>query len=220
MKKIVICGTGQLELIELIFHINKNSKNNDQYELLGFLDDNNNNKDRNLFGYQILGGLDWISRHKDDVFVVNSISRNTSIRKESNKKLEKFGAKFVNLIHPSVQLEYCRSIGIGNIIFEKSALKINSKIGNHNMILSGFILGHDSCIGSYCFAGHNSVCQGKVKVEDEVFLGSGCNIAPSLNISRGATIGLGAVVLRNAKSNRTYLGNPAKSFIFNSNINK
>ena len=216
MKKVVICGTGQLEILELLADINNNKDVENKYELLGFLDDNNKNFKRDLKGYKILGGFDWISKFKNEVYVINSIARNTKIRKLSNKKLEILGAKFINLIHPSVKLEHCKSIGKGNIIFENSSLKINSEIGNHNMILSRLILGHDSVMGSYCFAGHNSICQGGVKIEDQVFLGSGCNISNSININKGAVIAIGAILLRDAKSNYTYIGNPAKGYLLNS----
>ena len=215
MKKFVISGTGQLEILELIENINEVRKDIDKYELIGFLDDNPINQNRDLKGFKILGGFDWIKKYKDDIYVVNSIARNTRIRKISNLKLENNGARFINLIHPSVKLKHCNSIGIGNIIFENSSLKINSSIGNHNMILSGFILGHDSSMGSYCFAGHNSVCQGKVIIKDQVFLGSGSNVAPALTVDEGAILGIGSILLKNAKSNHTYIGNPAKGLILN-----
>lgn len=213
MKKIVICGTGQLEILELIDEINEYSNPIEKIEIIGFLDDNLNNIKRDLNGYKILGGFDWITQYKKDIFVVNSIARNTSIRKLANKRLENLGAQFINLIHPSVKLKYCKSIGKGNIIFEKSSLKVNSEVGDHNMILSGFILGHNSILGSYCFAGHNSICQGDVKIKDQVFLGSGCNISPSLIVKEKAVLGIGAILLRNAKSKYTYIGNPAKGYL-------
>jgi len=215
--KIVICGTGQLEILELIDSINKEKANQEKYQLIGFLDDNLDNYSRNLYGYKILGGFDWISNYKNEVFVVNSIARSTKIRMKANLKLEKLGAKFINLIHPSVQLSHSKSIGTGNIIFENTALKINSSIGNHNMILSGFVLGHDSQLGSYCFAGHNAICQGNVLINDCVFLASGCNIAPSLRVNNFSTIGIGSVLLRDAAEGYTYIGNPAKGILMNKN---
>lgn len=215
MKKVVICGTGQLEILELIEAINESSLCKEKIDLIGFLDDNQNNIKRDLRGYKILGGFDWISKNKNDVFVVNSIARNTTKRKNSTLKLIENGAKFINLIHPSVNSRHCKSIGEGNIIFENTFLKINSEIGDFNMILSGFILGHDSVMGSYCFAGHNSVCQGHTIIRDSVFLGSACNILPQITVNEKATISNGSVLLQNAKANFTYIGNPAKGILLN-----
>lgn len=208
---LLICGTGQLEILQLIDDINKSKKDCDFINLIGFLDDNPENYSRDLKGYRILGGFNWLEENNtEELYVINSIARTCEIRKESTLRLKSYGAKFTNLIHPSVNINYCNSIGIGNIIFEYTALKINSSIGDHNMLLNGVILGHDSVVGSYCFFGHNSVCQGNTKINNSTFIGSGSNILPSLTIKEGVTLSIGAILTCDAKSHHTYFGNPAR----------
>lgn len=208
---LIICGTGQLEILQLIDDINNSSTKTEHINLIGFLDDNHLNTSRDLKGYSIIGGFDWLEKNNtENIYLINSIGRTCEIRKESTLRLKSFGGKFTNLIHPSVDLKYCKSIGIGNIIFEYGSLKINSSIGNHNMLLNGVILGHGTSVGSYCFFGHYSVCNGDTKICDSVFIGSGSHVSPCLTIKEGVTLSIGSILNCNAKSNHTYFGNPAR----------
>ena len=101
MKKLVVAGTGYPEIISLVKEMKEEEY---EYEFIGFLDDNKENKNRNLYGYEILGGFDWILNNKD-VEVVNAIFRDCEIRYKSTKKLLDMGAKFKKIIHRSASVD-------------------------------------------------------------------------------------------------------------------
>ena len=61
MPDIVIAGTGQPELLPIIDDFNSSCIDKDDcYHLLGFIDDNEANQDREILGYKVLGPFDWI----------------------------------------------------------------------------------------------------------------------------------------------------------------
>lgn len=203
MKKIVIAGTGYMPILQIITKMSNNT-----YDLLGFIDDNYENKKRNLYGYEILGGFDWI-KNKKEVYTINSIARTTKIRKKSTEKLEKYGAKFVNIIHPSVNTEFAE-IGIGNVISEGVNLEPGVKIGNHNMILKSCSLGHDSSIGDFNFLGIDSIIQGNCKLADNIFLSARTIIEPNLEVGKGCVSMAGSTIFNNVESSKLIINIPSK----------
>jgi serine acetyltransferase len=51
-----------------------------------------------------------------------------------------------------------------------------------------------------------------VVIEDEVLIGTGAQVLQYLKIGSGATVGAGAVVIRNVAENTTVIGVPAREW--------
>ena len=192
MKKIVAAGTGYPEIINLIKEMHDEGN---EYEFIGFLDDNENNKKRNLYGYKIIGGLDWIINNKD-VLVVNSIFRDCEIRYKTSEKLIKMGATLKKVIHKSASCDIS-NIGEGCIIGRNTVIEQGSLIKKHCVILHNTVVAHDSTIGEYSFIGHNVSIQGFNQIGKKVFIGAGTTTCPNININDRATIGLNCNLIRN-----------------------
>jgi len=181
---IVVAGTGLPEVIRLAQDV---CVHDSRFQLLGFLDDNSSNASRNLYGYKILGGFDYILEN-EGVRVVNSISRNCQLRVESTRKLISLGAKFINLIHPTVLVDQM-SIGVGNVIDRGSILHRGVSLGDHNMLLTGVVIGHDSVVGDLNFMGHNVVLNGHSKIGSSSFFGANSVLGPSVSIGDHCVVG-------------------------------
>jgi len=206
VKKInfVIAGTGLPEIITLAEDF---CNHNHEYQFVGFIDDNLNNRNRRLYGYTILGGFDY--RVKDEsIKVVNSISRNSYIRNLSTKKLLNLGWDFINLIHPLAKIQG-EITGSGNIIDRFSILNKGVKISSHNILLTGVVLGHDSIVGSGSFMGHNVIVNGHCRVEDQCFIGACSVIAPNVTIRNGTSLGIGSIVISDTEAGAKYMSKPA-----------
>src|SRR5699024_7280237 len=124
MKDIVIIGAGGFgrEVAWLIEDINKVNK---QWNLLGFIDDNDEVQGRILNGYEVLGKLNWL---KDkEVSVVNAIA-NPIIRKRIIDQLKNSSITYPTLIHPNVIYSETVEFGEGNIICAGNILTVNIEI--------------------------------------------------------------------------------------------
>lgn len=205
-KKLVIAGTGFPDAVKIIDSLNLVSSQ--KHELLGFLDDNENNKTRDLLGYRIIGGFDWI-KGKSDVFVFNSIARDASIREKATKKLSYFGAKFISLIAPDIQISYSR-IGEGCFLGIGVYLGAKVSIGDQSLVLSNTSINHDSSVGENCFVGSGVNIQGHVNIGKNCFIASGAAIAPGVSIGDGAKIGFNSVITNDVRENQTYFSRPAQ----------
>ena len=74
---------------------------------------------------------------------------------------------------------------------------------------------HDCVIGDFVTFAPAVKCNGNVRIEDDVYVGTGAIIRPgragkSLTIGRGAVIGMGAVVTKDVAPGETVVGNPAR----------
>jgi sugar O-acyltransferase (sialic acid O-acetyltransferase NeuD family) len=192
---LVIAGTGQPFLLQIV-----NSYPSGCLNLLGFIDDNADNRNRNLQGYSILGGFDWI-RGKEDIFLINSIARTCKLRQSSTQRLTGLGAKYINLVDHSIDLKPVH-IGIGNIIAKNVVIEPGVQIGNHNVLLSGTVIAHDTCIGDFNFFGLNSIIQGNCSIGSTNFFSAGVIVEPSLSIGSNCLVSAGAVVHRNIDSSK------------------
>ena len=111
VKDLVVIGVGFPDIVQIIDEINSNQK---KYNFIGFLDDNPKLKDFSLYKYPVIGNINWLDKHKN-VVAINTVAKNTQIRKFVNQKILDKNISLINLVHPSVNLKYT-VIGNGNII--------------------------------------------------------------------------------------------------------
>lgn len=79
---------------------------------------------------------------------------------------------------------------------------------------------HDCVIGDFVTFAPGVKCNGNIRIEDHVYIGTGAVIKQGkpgqpIVIGRGAVVGMGAVVTRNVPAGITVVGNPARQLIKN-----
>ena len=191
--KLLIAGTGYLELLNIAQ--NGISPNGEEFEILGFLDDNPENSKRNLLGYKVLGGFSEVYKYPE-AFVINSISRSTNLREETTKTLAKYGAKFTSVIHKTSILNNC-DIGNNSFIGPYVVIEPNVKIKSNNCILSFSVIAHDTTINETCFIGYNCSILGSVVIEKKSYIGSSSVILPKSIIGKESVIGANSTIIKN-----------------------
>lgn len=209
MKNIVIIGAGGFarEVQWLIKDINEQKQ---EWNLLGFIDENINNKGLELNNDKVLGTFKDISiNNYEDLYYVCAVG-DPKAKKELVKKAEKLGLKAGTLIHPSVIMSNFVDIGEGSIICAGSILTVNIKIGNHVIINIDSTIGHDSIINDFSTILPSVNISGNTAIEECVSMGTGSSIIQGLSIGKYSTIGAGAVVIKNIPIGSTAVGMPAK----------
>ena len=107
------------------------------------------------------------------------------------------------------------SIGDGAILCHFSTVTANVTIGRSFKCDNHAAVAHDCVIGDFVTFAPGAKCNGNVVIEDFVTIGSGAVIRQGtperpLRIGAGATIGMGAVVIRDVPAGATVIGNPAR----------
>ncbi len=179
------------------------------YEVVGFLDDSEEKKDKIIMGKPVLGKIDdWID-YNDYSFVVGIGS--PRIRKMVVNKMEQKGAPvFATLVHPRVEKSQYVEIGNGTMICAGCVLTVDIKIGDHCIINLNSTIGHETVLGSYVTVAPIAAISGNVSLKDLSEVGTGALIRQGLSVECGALVGMGSVLTKNVNEYEVFAGNPAR----------
>ncbi|MGK0724371.1 acetyltransferase [Aerococcus urinaeequi] len=213
MKDIVIIGAGGYgrEVTWLLEDINKE---NPQWNILGFIDDNESIQGKQLGEYKVIGTTDYL--FEKELTVVIAIA-NPFIRREVYNKLKDTKNIFPTLIHPSVIYSDSVTFGQGVIVSAGSIVTIDITIEDFVIIDRGCNIGHDTKISKFSTLLPSTTVSGNVHIEENLLIGTGSTIIQGLTIGKKSIVGAGAVVTKNIPKNCTAVGVPAKPIKFHEN---
>ncbi len=213
MKKLIIIGASGFgrEVAWLVERINKNRQ---EWDLLGFIDDNKSLTGEVINGYTVLGTTDCIGEHLDAFFVcaIGASKTRESIINRISKNNP--GIKFATVIDPSVEKSDLVSIGEGCIICAHTILTVNIKIGSHVIINLDCTVGHDAVLDDFVTLYPSVNVSGITEVGTCSELGTGMQIIQGKKIGKYTIVGAGAVVVKDIPDNCTAVGSPAKPIKF------
>ncbi len=206
--KIVFLGANNPETLR---DISAQKRAVSNFEVVGFLDNDEKKIDAGFHGYRVLGKMKDAAElvELSEVGFLNLITRDCQTRLITSLEIAELGGKFVNLLHPNVNLEQVR-LGVGNYIQENVVLQARSRIGNNCAVNAGSIVSHESRLGNSTFLAPGCRLAGCVNVEDGVFFGVGATVMPRINIGKWSVIGAGSVVIRDVPPYSVVAGNPAR----------
>lgn len=208
MKDLVIYGSGGFangDLTWLIEDINSERK---QWNLLGYIDDNQDNHGKVINTYEVLGGAEWL-KGKNGIYCVIGIG-NGKTRKKIAEKIKNYAAGFPKLIHPSVIKSRHISIGDGTVICAGSLISGGVFIGEHVIVNLDCTIGHDVRLNDFSTIAPGAHLSGFAEIGQFGDIGTGACIIQGLSVGAGSVIGAGAVVVKSIPENCTAVGVPAK----------
>lgn len=209
MKDLIIIGVGGVgrEAALIAEEINEQSQ---EWNILGFVDDNESVQNTYINGYPVLGKSDYLQNYKEEVYVFCGISNYKVKKKIISKLKENQNIKFATLIHPSVKLNKHIKIGEGCIIYQNVIMTVNIEIGDHVIVSPKCGIGHDSKVHDYVTLLWNVNVSGNVDIKEGATMGSGSTVIQGLTIGEGSFVGAGACVIRDVEDNKTAVGVPTR----------
>jgi len=213
MKDLIIVGAGGFgrEVAWLIENINEKEN---QYNIMGYVDDNKDIIGKTINGYKVIGDSDYLIEisKKNEIYGVISV-QNARVKKIFEKKL--IDIHWETLIHPSVIMAATVEIGMGSIITAGNIITTNVFIGKHCLLNLSCTVGHDCILEDYVSVMPGCNLSGFTKLKEGCWIGTGVKVIPSKEIGRNSIIGAGSIVIKNIPDNCTAVGNPAKPIKFN-----
>lgn len=207
MKDLVVIGAGgfALEFIDLIESTNKV---NQEYNIIGFLDDNKTG--RIISDYKIIGTTEEILMFKDYNFVI--AIANPLIRQKYFEILHKNDLKTPNIIHSSAKLSNHVSIKENQGVIINSGVDISAKteINQGVIIDTNSYIGHEVKIDDFVTIYSGSMIAGNVSIDKLTEIGMRSTIIQGLSIGTNTMIGAGSVVVNSIESNVLAVGNPCR----------
>jgi sugar O-acyltransferase (sialic acid O-acetyltransferase NeuD family) len=210
-KQIVILGSGGncIDILDTILAINATG-GQQQFDCLGFLDDDPQKHGDSIGGFTVLGGLSEAGSIPDAVFV-NGIST-PNIYREKADLIARTGipdSRFQTLVHPSTMISNFATIGIGSVFLQNCVVNANVKIGKHVIVLPLSVVSHDTQIGDFTTVTGGVCLSGSIEVGRACYLGSNCSIRGRLKVGDYALIGMSSVIISNVEPYSVMVGNPA-----------
>lgn len=187
-----------------------NEKGED-WEVLGFLDDDQSLHGKECCGIKVVGGRE-ILREAPDTFLlaIPGSPQTFQKRKEIIESLNVETSQFATILHPSVARAPDSHIGCNTIIMPNVVISCGVTIGNHCIVLPNTVVSHESVVKDYCCLGSNISISGSVTIGSGCYIGSGTKIRENVSIGAGTLVGLGSVVVSDLPAGVIAVGNPAK----------
>lgn len=163
-------------------------------------------------GHAVLTMDEFVADARDKSFNIAIAAH--AARARIARHLADAGAQAFSVIAPnSVQLAG-NQLGEGAILCPFSMVTSNARIGRffHANIYS--YVAHDCVVGDFVTFAPGVMCNGRVRIEDNAYIGAGVVIregsdAKPIVIGEGAVVGMGAVVTKSVPPFATVIGNPA-----------
>lgn len=211
MKKVCIIGAGGhgREIYQIVRDINSKKQ---EFEFMGFIDDNKALWNKEIMGKSVLGGIDWIHNNKDsDIQYLIGLGDPVFKKIIFDRIIEKRkDIEFFNAIHPSVRILDDVKMGSGVAVFPNCVVSINVTLSDHSCLNSGVNISHDSSMGIFSNANPYVVINGTCTICDGVYLGSGAIIIQNIKVGDWSVVGAGAVVIKDIPPKTTHVGVPTK----------
>ena len=213
MKDIVIIGAGGFgrEVAWLIEDINQERP---QWNILGFIDDNETAQRKQVGKYTVIGTTDYLA--DKELHVVIAIA-NPTIRRIIYNRLKHTKNMFPTLIHPSVMYSKTVTFCQGVVVSAGTILTVNIIIDDFVLIDRLNNIGHDTRIESFSTLLPSTTVSGNVHIEKNVLIGTGTTIIQELSVGKNTIIGAGSVVIKDIPKDCTAVGVPAKPIKFHQN---
>lgn len=209
MKDLIIVGAGGFGREALYIALAMN-KNNQEWNIKGFIDDNIHALDEVNCNYHILGSISEWQPSSAEVFALGIAS--PQVKEKVSQILLARGATFVSLVHPNASIQPFSTIGVGSVISEYATIGDNVQIGKF-VHIAGSMIGQDSMIGDYSTTtGYTNVAS--AKLGKRVFVGSHAVVLNHIKVGDDAFICAGSIVFNNIKAGTKVFGYPAKKVIF------
>jgi sugar O-acyltransferase (sialic acid O-acetyltransferase NeuD family) len=210
-KRIAIVGASGFarEVAWLIRDINHSEKS---YEFVGFIVSDLSKLGERDSQEDVLGDYNWIrlNREKIDALAIGIGAPSIRLKVASELAASFQELEWPVLIHPTAQFDRASAkVGHGTIVCA-------GVIGTVNLMLDPFVtvnlactIAHEARLGRGCVLNPTVNISGGVSLEEGVLVGTGAQILQYVHVGSGATVGAGAVVVRDVAQGETVFGVPA-----------
>jgi sugar O-acyltransferase (sialic acid O-acetyltransferase NeuD family) len=181
------------------------------HNLVGFLDADPELTGQTVNGLPVLGQLNLLHKLKAQKVkgAIISIGDNSPRQAYFQKVLDQ-GFDLINAIHPGSRISSTARLGRNVVVAAGAVVSTDARIADSAIINTSAVIDHECQIGRAVHVCPSATLAGRVRVDDETFIGLGCNIIQCLKIGSHATIGAGAVVIEDVPDGATVVGVPAR----------
>jgi sugar O-acyltransferase (sialic acid O-acetyltransferase NeuD family) len=182
---------------------------NINYDVLGFIDDAVDLKEKIINGIPVIGDIEYLIKYPNEIAAAICIGTPKIRKNVINRLISNPLISFPTFVTCDTQLSDTVNIGRGCIICFSNILTVNIKIGNFVITNLDCTIGHDAIIDDYVTLYPSVNVSGNVHIGTCTEIGTGVNIIQNIKIGEKSIIGAGSVVVKDIPANCTAIGVPA-----------
>lgn len=181
------------------------------FAIAGFIDADTSRVGTTVGGLNVLGPPNLLAKLKrqDITGAIVAIGDNR-VRKSYADLVLQNGLELINAIHPSAVVASSAKLGRNILIAANAVLQAEAQVADSVIVNTSAVVEHECILGEACHICPAAALAGRVRVEEQAFVGLGSRVLPCLTIGRAATVGAGAVVLADVPPECTVVGVPAR----------
>ncbi|WP_456090327.1 NeuD/PglB/VioB family sugar acetyltransferase [Neisseria sp.] len=135
---------------------------------------------------------------------------NNRIRRQIAEKAATLGFSLPVLIHPGAYVSPSATVGQGCVVMAKAVVQADSVLKDGVIVNTAATVDHDCLLDAFVHISPGAHLSGNTHIGEESWIGTGACSRQQIRIGSRATIGAGAVVVRDVSDGMTVAGNPAK----------
>jgi acetyltransferase-like isoleucine patch superfamily enzyme len=201
IKKIAFIGAGQglIQALDIVYSLGNLIPTS-------IYDDTDDKQGSIIYNIPIVGKvnvyqiMDDYKSQKFDL-IINTVSTSIDFRASIFEQLSELGVEFANLIHPTSNVGFNTTLGVGNIILAQTSVGACAVIGNNNFISAHCNIEHHNTLGNNCTFGPGVMTSGNVHMKNNIKFGTGVFVEPKVTIESGCIISSGSIIARNISEN-------------------
>ncbi|WP_207423839.1 NeuD/PglB/VioB family sugar acetyltransferase [Desertivirga brevis] len=177
--------------------------------LLGFVDDDPRKQGTKVFGFEVLGKIDWLLE-RENLAVVVGIAFPNIKAKIIEKLRANRGLVFPTLISSKAWISKGTVIGDGCLIYPGVSINYGCNISDFVIINMNSAIGHDCTIGKYTSLAPGVNLGGHTNIGRVVEIGIGASTKQSVEIADGAVIGGQTMLIESVFPGEKVIGVPGR----------
>jgi sugar O-acyltransferase (sialic acid O-acetyltransferase NeuD family) len=221
MPKVVILGAGghARETLGILEELKAaaSGAGADEWDVLGFVDEDPAKHGALVDGKAILGGFTWFTDEDggireggaEDLRVICAVGSGPG-RRRLVKRAREMSLVFCNAISPRASVSPLASIGVGSMIAPGAVIGPEVTVGDHVIVNVGCTISHEARLGDYCTLAPGVHIAGNTRLGDGCDLGIGTVTIQGITIGDWSIVGAGCVLIEDVPPNVTVVGVPAR----------
>lgn len=181
-----------------------------EFKEIEFLDDQQSKWNTLLNSVAIAGGIDRLQAYDKNKFKALITLGNPLLRKKIFERLKDADLPWMNLFHSSAYIASSAEFGKGNTVCSQAIVNSNVLVGNHVLINNAAIVEHDGRVSDFATVCPGAKVGGRVDLSEGAFICTGAIILPRLKVGRYSVLAAGSVLTRDLPDNVLAIGTPAK----------
>jgi sugar O-acyltransferase (sialic acid O-acetyltransferase NeuD family) len=206
-KRLVIVGCGNVGGF-----ISYNSKEVDDFEIIGFLDDDPEKDGKVVYGHKVLGGIDMIRSLADRNLSVAIAISSPAAKVSVLSRLKQYPLEYPNFIFRTTWISKNVAIGKGVILYPGVSINYESTIGDFVIANMNCAIGHNTTISDCCTLAPGVNLAGFTYLEECVEVGIGACTRQNARVGKNAVVGGQSMVVSDVPSGAVVKGIPAKQY--------